>query len=172
MGPEDIGRAITRIAHEIRERNEDLDEVVLVGLHSGGDWLAEAIAAAIERIAPGSGVSVGSVDVTMHRDDLAVRQLVEPGRSHVPRDLDGAVVVLVDDVVCTGRTVRAALDAVVDFGRPRMVQLAVLVDRGHREFPIRPDFVGKNLPTHASDVVEASPAGVIVVRGGPGEHRP
>jgi len=165
MGPDDVSRAITRIAHEIRERNgDDLGAIVLLGLRSGGDWLAGAIADALERIVPGAGVGVGSIDVSMHRDDLASRQLAPTGASAVPRDLEGATVVLVDDVLCTGRTVRAALDAVVEFGRPRLVQLAVLVDRGHREFPIRPDFVGKNIPTHADDLVLATREGVTVGR--------
>jgi len=163
LGPDEVARAVTRMAHEIRERHDDLGRVVLLGLRSGGDWLAVAIADALGRIIPGSAVAVGSVDVSMHRDDLASRQMSSTGASKVPRDLDGATVILVDDVLCTGRTVRAALDAVVEFGRPRLVQLAVLVDRGHREFPIRPDYVGKNLPTRADDTVLASPDGVTVV---------
>lgn len=163
LDAEDVARAITRMAHEIRERHEDLGQVVLLGLRSGGDWLAGSIAEALARIVPGASVPVGSVDASMHRDDLASRSLRTSVGSDVPRDLDGATVILVDDVLCTGRTVRAALDAVVEFGRPRLVQLAVLVDRGHREFPIRPDFVGKNLPTRPDDTVVASRDGVIVV---------
>lgn len=163
LGPAEVSKAVTRIAHEIRERHEDLADLVLLGLREGGVWLADAIAAEVVRIVPGAGLTLGSVDVSMHRDDLASRPLAPAGSSFVPRNLDGAVVILVDDVLFTGRTVRAALDAVVEFGRPRMVQLAVLVDRGHREFPIRPDFVGKNLPTAPGDDVLARAEGVTIL---------
>ena len=121
-----------------------LDGVVLLGIRAGGVWLAERLAAEIGRIE--RPVPVGSIDVSLYRDDIGLRPVVPAGRSELPIDLDGATVVLVDDVLFTGRTVRAALDAVAEYGRPQAVQLAVLVDRGHRELPIRPDFVGKNLP--------------------------
>lgn len=165
LGPTEVAKAVTRMAHEIRERHGDLSCVVLLGLRTGGDWLAEDVIEALARIAPGSGVARGSIDVSMHRDDLATRRITAAGSSQVPRDLEGATVILVDDVLCTGRTVRAALDAVVEFGRPGLVQLAVLVDRGHREFPIRPDYVGKNIPTHADDTVVATRDGVTLRRG-------
>src|SRR5262245_52361534 len=143
----DIVRALTRISHEILERNKGADDLVLLGIPSRGVPLAERIA---ERIATVEGydVPVGSLDVTMYRDDLRMK----PARALLPTQIppggvDGKVVVLVDDVLFSGRTIRAALDALNDVGRPRAVQLAVLVDRGHRELPIRADFVGKNLPT-------------------------
>ncbi len=143
----DISRALTRIAHEILERNKGARDLLLLGIPSRGVPLARRIA---ERIASVEGheVPVGSLDVTMYRDDLRMR----PARTLLPTDvpgdgLDGKVVVLVDDVLFSGRTIRAALDAMNDIGRPRTVRLAVLVDRGHRELPIRADFVGKNLPT-------------------------
>ncbi|MEZ5094247.1 bifunctional pyr operon transcriptional regulator/uracil phosphoribosyltransferase PyrR [Nocardioides sp.] len=143
----DIARALTRIAHEILERNKGADDVVLLGIPSRGVPLAHRIA---ERIAAVEGheVPVGSLDVTMYRDDLRLK----PARTLLPTEIpaegvDGKVVVLVDDVLFSGRTIRAALDALGDLGRPEAVRLAVLVDRGHRELPIRADFVGKNLPT-------------------------
>ena len=147
LDPDDVRRATTRMAHEILERNRGLDGVVLLGLQTGGVWLAERLGAEIARIE--RPVPVGSIDASLYRDDIGLRPVVPAGRSDIPVDLDGATVVLVDDVLFTGRTVRAALDAIAEYGRPRAVQLAVLVDRGHRELPIRPDFVGKNLPTSA-----------------------
>lgn len=166
LGPDDVRRAITRIGHEIVERNKGLDGVVLVGLQRGGVWIADELAAAIERGEHSTAVPVGSLDVSLHRDDIGLRPVV-PGRvTEIPVPLDGATVVLVDDVLFTGRTVRAALDALSDYGRPRCVQLAVLVDRGHRELPIRPDFVGKNLPTRANEDVRVSRHGVEIAPAG------
>lgn len=147
MDARDVSRALTRIAHEILERNKGASDLLLLGIPSRGVPLAKRIA---ERIASVEGIDVpvGSLDVTMYRDDLRMR----PARTLMPTDIptggiDGKVVVLVDDVLFSGRTIRAALDAMNDLGRPRAVRLAVLVDRGHRELPIRADFVGKNLPT-------------------------
>jgi pyrimidine operon attenuation protein / uracil phosphoribosyltransferase len=147
MDPRDISRALTRIAHEILERNKGASDLVLLGIPSRGVPLAQRIAAKIADV-EGNAVPVGSLDVTMYRDDLRMR----PARTLLPTEIphggiDGKTVVLVDDVLFSGRTIRAALDAMADVGRPRAVRLAVLVDRGHRELPIRADFVGKNLPT-------------------------
>ena len=160
MTADDVRRAATRIAHEIVERNRGLDGVVLVGLQRGGVWLAERLAAVIASIEPGADVPCGVHDVSMYRDDIGLRPVVPGAVTRVPRELTGTTVVLVDDVLYTGRTVRAALDALADHGRPRAVQLAVLVDRGHRELPIRPDFVGKNLPTSHHETVDATADGV------------
>jgi pyrimidine operon attenuation protein / uracil phosphoribosyltransferase len=163
LGADDVRRAITRIAHEIVERNRGTQGVVLIGLQRGGVWLTEALAATLERIG-GLAVPTGSVDVSLYRDDIALRPVTVGAATHLPVDLTGAVVVLVDDVLYTGRTVRAALDALNDYGRPRAVQLAVMVDRGHRELPIRADYVGKNLPTSRDEDVVATPAGVELRR--------
>ncbi len=160
LGPDDVRRAVTRMAHEVIERNRGLDGVVLVGIQQGGVWLADSLAAEIARIE--SPVPVGSVDASLYRDDIGLRPVSPGAVSDLPGDIDGATVVLVDDVLFTGRTVRAALDAVSDYGRPDAVQLAVLVDRGHRELPIRPDFVGKNLPTSSTERVVASADGVVI----------
>jgi pyrimidine operon attenuation protein / uracil phosphoribosyltransferase len=157
---DDVRRAVTRIAHEIVERNRGLDGVVLVGLQRGGVWLAERLAAVIATIEPAADVPCGALDVSMYRDDIGLRPVVPGAVTRVPRELTGTTVVLVDDVLYTGRTVRAALDALADHGRPRAVQLAVLVDRGHRELPIRPDFVGKNLPTSHQETVDVTADGV------------
>lgn len=148
----DLRRAQTRIAHEIIERNHGADDVVLVGLYTRGVALACRLASAIEQFEH-VAVPVGALDVAFYRDDIGLREVQPLGPTEVPVDVTGKVVVLVDDVLYTGRTVRAALDALTELGRPRAVQLAILVDRGHRELPIRPDFVGKNLPTgHGEDV--------------------
>jgi pyrimidine operon attenuation protein/uracil phosphoribosyltransferase len=159
LGPDDVRRAITRMAHEIIERNRGLDGVVLVGIQHGGVWLAEALGAEIGRIE--RAIPVGSVDASLYRDDIGLRPVAPGSVSDLP-DVDGSIVVLVDDVLFTGRTVRAAIDAVCEYGRPRAVQLAVLVDRGHRELPIRPDFVGKNLPTSTAEDVAATIDGVVI----------
>lgn len=159
---QDISRAITRIAHEILERNRGINNVVLVGMQRGGVWIADAIKAAVERVEPGSTVGAGSIDVSMYRDDIGLRPVVPAAVTNISVDLSGRTVVLVDDVLFTGRTVRAALEALNDYGRPRAVQLAVLVDRGHRELPIRPDYVGKNIPTHFDDEVLVNESGVVV----------
>jgi pyrimidine operon attenuation protein/uracil phosphoribosyltransferase len=145
LGPPEIARVVRRLAHEIVENNHGTSGLVLVGLLTRGDPLARRLAAAIREF-EGVPVPVGRLDVALYRDDLAHRHApVRP--SDIPVPIDGATVVLVDEVIFTGRTVRAALDALMDFGRPARVRLAVLVDRGHRELPIRPDFVGKNIPT-------------------------
>lgn len=157
-----LRRAITRIAHEVVERNQGTDNVVVVGMQSGGVWIAERIHDAIRMIEPHREVPLGAVDVSMYRDDISLRPVVPSAPTSIPCDLTGATVVLVDDVLYTGRTVRAALEALNDHGRPRAVQLAVIVDRGHRELPIRPDFVGKNVPTHPADTVTVSPDGVVI----------
>jgi pyrimidine operon attenuation protein/uracil phosphoribosyltransferase len=142
----DLKRALTRIGHEIVERNHGAGEIVLIGLYTRGVAVAERLAEAIASF-EGVEVPVGVLDVSFYRDDIGLRPAPSLRRTEVPVDVTGRVVVLCDDVLFTGRTVRAALDAVIDFGRPRAIQLAVLVDRGHRELPIRADYVGKNLPT-------------------------
>jgi pyrimidine operon attenuation protein / uracil phosphoribosyltransferase len=141
-----IGRALARIAHEIAERNENSAEVVLVGIPAGGDALAQRLGQLLSEIWK-QPVSVGSLDVSMHRDDLDRRAAPKVHPTLMPFDVNGKTVVLMDDVLFSGRTVRAAMDALNDFGRPKKIQLAVLVDRGHRELPIKADFVGKNVPT-------------------------
>ena len=162
MSGPDVSRAISRIAHEIVERNQGAHNVVLVGLQRGGTWIADLLAERIAQIEPNLVVPNGSLDVSMHRDDIGLRPIVPGAISEISFDINGAVVVLVDDVLYTGRTVRAALEGLNNFGRPRAVQLAVIVDRGHRELPIRPDFVGKNIPTQVSDEVDVSADGVVV----------
>jgi pyrimidine operon attenuation protein / uracil phosphoribosyltransferase len=171
MDAADIGRAITRIAHEIVERNRGTDDLVILGIHTRGVALGHRLAAAIESI-DGAAVPTGELDIGMYRDDLDTRPRTRLGRTEVPRDLDGATLVLVDDVLFTGRTIRAALDAITDLGRPARIQLAVLVDRGHRDLPIRPDFVGKNLPTSIEERVtvrlmesDGEPDAVYIERG-------
>jgi pyrimidine operon attenuation protein/uracil phosphoribosyltransferase len=143
----DVARALTRIAHEILESNRGSADLMLLGIPTRGVLLAHRLADIIHSIDPGANPPVGVLDITMYRDDLATQPTRTPGRTDVPFDIDGATVVLVDDVLYSGRTVRAALDAIRDLGRPAAVRLAVLVDRGHRELPIRADFVGKNLPS-------------------------
>jgi pyrimidine operon attenuation protein / uracil phosphoribosyltransferase len=150
---DEIRRALSRIAHEILERTHGGDQVILLGIPTRGVPLAHRLAALIGEF-EGLKVPYGSLDVTMHRDDLRLHPARALGRTELPADgVDGKTVVLVDDVLYSGRTVRAALDALNDLGRPRSVQLAVLVDRGHRELPIRADYVGKNLPTSQREVV-------------------
>src|SRR3954451_18388095 len=149
---DDLRRAHTRIAHEIVERNQGAGALVLVGLYTRGVAIARRLGAVIEEF-EGLQVPVGALDVAFYRDDIALRPVQPLGPTEVPVDISGRVVVLVDDVLYTGRTIRAALDALTELGRPRAVQLAVLVDRGHRELPIRADFVGKNLPTNEGDDV-------------------
>jgi pyrimidine operon attenuation protein/uracil phosphoribosyltransferase len=147
------------MAHEIIEHNHGLDEVVLVGLQTGGVAIARRLADALEQIEAVT-VEVGTLDVAFHRDDYGLRPVLPEAVTNIPGDLTGVIVVLVDDVLFTGRTIRAALDALTSFGRPRAVQLAVMVDRGHRELPIRPDYVGKNLPTRRDEVVDVNEEGV------------
>ncbi|HYP22598.1 MAG TPA: bifunctional pyr operon transcriptional regulator/uracil phosphoribosyltransferase PyrR [Actinomycetota bacterium] len=153
MEPDEVRRAVTRIAHEIVERNRGTDDLVIVGIRTRGAPLAERIASAIASF-EGVDLPSGALDVTLYRDDVALKSPRSLEATTVPADVDGRVVVLVDDVLYTGRTIRAAFDAILDLGRPRAIRLAVLVDRGHREFPIRADHVGKNLPTAADEVVK------------------
>lgn len=160
LGPDDVRRAVTRMAHEIIERNHGIDRVALIGLQRGGVWLAVMLGAEIERI--DRSVPVGSIDASLYRDDIGLRPVSPGSVSQVDFEIRDAVVVLVDDVLFTGRTVKAALDAITDYGRPSAVQLAVMVDRGHRELPIRPDFIGKNLPTSATERVTATADGVTI----------
>ncbi|KRC35763.1 bifunctional pyr operon transcriptional regulator/uracil phosphoribosyltransferase PyrR [Oerskovia sp. Root22] len=156
LGETEIARALTRIAHEIVERNKGAHDVVLLGIPTRGVPLAVRLAERLATIEPGLDTAsiVGELDVTMYRDDLHKHPVRTIGATRLPASgIDGKVVVLVDDVLFSGRTIRAALDAISDIGRPRAVQLAALVDRGHRELPIRPDYVGKNLPTSLSERV-------------------
>lgn len=171
MSAGDVGRAVTRIAHEIVERQRGASGLVLMGIQTRGVPLAARLAQRIEAI-EGQPVPHGLLDVTLYRDDYARTGPLPLGRTSFPTAVDGATVVLVDDVLFTGRTIRAAMDAVMDQGRPAAVRLAVLVDRGHRELPIRADFVGKNLPTglhddiavHLAEVDDADE--VLIVRRG------
>ncbi len=149
-----IKRALTRISHEILERNKGLENIVLIGIRSGGAYLAAELAKLIE-IIEGENAPCGTVDITLYRDDYSgamPHQAV--GKTEIPLSLEGKKVVLVDDVLFTGRTIRAAMDALMDHGRPECIQLAVLIDRGHRELPIRADFVGRNVPTSLKENVE------------------
>lgn len=156
MDAERISRALTRIAHEILEHNRGLSDLALVGVRSRGVPIAERLARDLRQIS-GEDVAVGALDITLYRDDLmgaavGVQPLVR--KTEIPFSIDGRTIILVDDVLYTGRTTRAALDALVDFGRPRAIQLAVLVDRGHRELPIKADYVGKNVPTSRQQSVQ------------------
>jgi pyrimidine operon attenuation protein/uracil phosphoribosyltransferase len=156
MEEAEIRRAVTRIAHEILERNKGAGGIALVGIAARGDDLARRLAAEIGRI-EGATVPVGVLDITFYRDDIGMRaEAPEVHETRVGFDVTGRTVVLVDDVLFTGRTIRAALDALVDFGRPTAIQLAVLVDRGHRELPIRADYVGKNVPTRRDEQVRVA----------------
>ncbi|MFC2336840.1 MAG: bifunctional pyr operon transcriptional regulator/uracil phosphoribosyltransferase PyrR [Negativicutes bacterium] len=153
MDEDGIRRALTRIAHEIVEKNKGMEDLVLVGIRTRGVPLAERIAAEIERI-EGVRPPVGTLDITLYRDDLSLLSYQPVVRAtQIPVDIQGKTIVLTDDVLFTGRTIRAALDALIDMGRPYIIQLAVLVDRGHRELPIRADYVGKNVPTSARESV-------------------
>lgn len=156
MDTEGIDRALTRIAYEILEKNKGVDDLVLVGIRTGGVFLAERLQEKISRV-EGRDVPMGIVDITLYRDDL-LKKKKKPllGKTDIPFSLDDKKVVLVDDVLFTGRTIRAAMDALIDFGRPKLIELAVLVDRGHRELPIRADFVGKNLPSSLWEAVSVN----------------
>ncbi|HEY2778572.1 MAG TPA: bifunctional pyr operon transcriptional regulator/uracil phosphoribosyltransferase PyrR [Gaiellaceae bacterium] len=160
LDAEQVARTLSRIAHEIIERNDDLEAVALVGIHSRGVPLAQRLRRLVEERS-GVDLELGQLDITFHRDDVHVRSGSAPRRPQpIVRDtrlefeLEGRTVILVDDVLYTGRTIRAAIDALIEYGRPDRVQLAVLADRGHRELPIRPDYVGKNLPTARGDRVQ------------------
>jgi pyrimidine operon attenuation protein / uracil phosphoribosyltransferase len=151
-----IRRALTRIAHEIIERNKGIENCVLVGIKTRGAYLAERLAERIKEI-EGERIDTGEIDITLYRDDLTYKKQNEEPEVHgtdIKVNVKDRKVILVDDVLYTGRTVRAALDAVMDLGRPAQIQLAVLIDRGHRELPVRPDFVGKNVPTAKSEIIE------------------
>jgi pyrimidine operon attenuation protein / uracil phosphoribosyltransferase len=177
LGPDEIRRALTRVAHEILERTDGAGDVILLGIPTRGVPLATRLAAGLAEV-EGRPAPVGSLDITMYRDDLRLRPARRLGHTDVPPSgIDGKIVVLVDDVLYSGRTVRAALDALNDLGRPRAVQLAVLVDRGHRELPIRPDYVGKNLPTSQREIVqvllsEIDGQDAVVLGKGPGSSEP
>lgn len=156
MDEKAINRSITRLSHEIIEKNKGALEIVLVGIHTRGVPLAERIASKIKQI-EGVDVEVGSLDITLYRDDLSKvhdNPIIE--KNEIEIDINDKNVVLVDDVIFTGRTVRAAMDALIDIGRPKTIQLAVLVDRGHRELPIRPDYIGKNVPTARKEVISVN----------------
>ena len=161
MDADEVRRALMRIAHEIVERNRGLKDVVVVGLQTGGVPLADRLAVILEEI-EGVSVPCGSIDVAFYRDDIGLRPVHPEEVTDLPFDITGRIVVLVDDVLFTGRTVRAALEAMADRGRAGAVQLAVMVDRGHRELPIRPDFVGKNLPTRRDESVDVTEQGVSI----------
>jgi pyrimidine operon attenuation protein/uracil phosphoribosyltransferase len=154
LSAEDVGRAIRRIAHEIVERNHGVAGLVLIGMRTRGVPLAQRIAAAIEEF-EGQSVPVGALDIGLYRDDIgSIGKAPRIQPSDLPTDIEGKTIVLVDDVLYTGRSIRAALDALIDYGRPAAIQLAVIVDRGHRELPIRPDYIGKNIPTARDEDVK------------------
>ncbi len=154
MDADAVSRALTRIAHEILESNKGASEIALVGILTRGAQVAHGLAERIRKI-EGTDVPVGSLDISFYRDDVGARLNPEVHRTDIPFDVDNRIIVLCDDVLYTGRTIRAAMDAIMDYGRPACVQLAVLVDRGHRELPIRADFVGKNVPTSGRERVRA-----------------
>jgi pyrimidine operon attenuation protein/uracil phosphoribosyltransferase len=161
MNGDDVMRALRRMAHEIVERNHDVASLSIIGLQTGGKAIASTIASLLAAIAD-TPVVAGMLDVSFYRDDLSRNPIPTSSATHIDHDLSDRTVVLVDDVLYTGRTIRAALNALSDWGRPRAVQLAVLVDRGHRELPIRPDYVGKNLPTSLDEAIVATLEGVWI----------
>jgi pyrimidine operon attenuation protein/uracil phosphoribosyltransferase len=161
LSQDDVVRALRRMAHEIVERNHDGDGLLLLGLQTGGVAIAQRLALLLEEIL-GAPVALGHIDVSYHRDDLDRHPTLDASVTSIPVDLTDRTVLLVDDVLFTGRTIRAALNALSEWGRPRAVQLAVLVDRGHRELPIRPDFIGKNLPTSMDEAIVATLEGVWI----------
>ncbi len=148
-----VQRALTRIAHEILEHNKGTEDLVLIGIRTGGDYLAAQLHQKIAEI-EGVKVPLGTIDITMYRDDLGTRNDLAMGQTDIRFPLGDRKVILVDDVLFTGRTIRAAMDALIDLGRPRNIQLAILIDRGHRELPIRPDYIGRNLPTARNEQIE------------------
>lgn len=164
-----INRALTRIAHEILEKNKGIDNLVLVGIRTGGDYLALQLQKKISEI-EGQVVPLGMIDVTMYRDDIGTRSDLSVGQTDIRFSPGDRRVVLVDDVLFTGRTIRAAMDALIDLGRPQNIQLAILIDRGHRELPIRPDYIGRNLPTARNEHIEVefdqqhAPQAVYLIR--------
>jgi pyrimidine operon attenuation protein/uracil phosphoribosyltransferase len=154
MDETQIKRALARISHEILEKNKGAEKLVLIGIRNRGDILAKRIQKHIKDI-ESAEIKVGVLDITLYRDDFtSINYLPQIGKTEIPFNVSGKIVILIDDVLYTGRTVRAALDEIIDFGRPKEIQLAVLVDRGHRELPIRPDYVGKNVPTSDNEVVD------------------
>ena len=155
LDTDDVARVVKRISHEILERNKGSNDLVLVGVRTRGVFLARRLAGTIEQI-EGGKVEVGELDVSFYRDDIATRPASKVGVTEIPFDINDKKVVMVDDVLYTGRTTRAAMDALIDFGRPQVIQLAVLVDRGHRELPVRADYVGKNVPTSGNEKVKVS----------------
>ncbi len=164
-----VQRALTRIAHEILEHNKGTENLVLIGIRTGGDYLAAQLQHKIAEI-EGVTVPLGTIDITMYRDDLGSRNDLAMGQTDIRFPLGDRRVVLVDDVLFTGRTIRAAMDALIDLGRPRNIQLAILIDRGHRELPIRPDYIGRNLPTARDEQIEVEfdaqhvPVGVSLLK--------
>jgi pyrimidine operon attenuation protein/uracil phosphoribosyltransferase len=177
MNKEDIDRALTRMAHEIIEKNKGIAKLCLVGIQRGGVYLAKRIAEKIGKIEKKKEIPVGALDIAFYRDDLNIRKR-QPvvRRTEVPFEVTDLKIVLVDDVLFTGRSIRAAMDALMDLGRPSAIQLSVLIDRGHRELPIKADYVGKNIPTAASEIVEVrleeegSEDTVILRKSGPEEE--
>ena len=161
LSADDVARALRRMAHEVLERNSGREPIVVIGLQTGGVTLARALAVLLGEIGD-VAIDVGTLDVAFFRDDLSERPILDATSTSIPVDLSGRVVLLVDDVLFTGRTIRAALNALSEWGRPRSIQLAVLVDRGHRELPIRPDYVGKNLPTALREAIVATLEGVWI----------
>ncbi len=170
MTPEDIKRSLARIAHEIIERNKTTEHLVLVGMRTRGVPLAKRLAASMEDL-EGLKIPVGALDISLYRDDLSsLNRQPAVQRTDIPVNIDGKSVVLVDDVLYTGRSTRAAMDALIDLGRPRSIQLAVLIDRGHRELPIRPDYVGRNIPSARNEDIKVQLVetdgvdGVVIVK--------
>lgn len=161
LSGDDVSRALKRMAHEIIEKNETLENVVLVALQRGGALFGQRLQELLSDIS-GETVPLGLLDVSFYRDDLDQRPVPASAETSIPASLEDKTVILVDDVLFTGRTIRAALNALSDWGRPRVVQLAVMVDRGHRELPIRPDFIGKNLPTSRDEAISATLDGVWI----------
>lgn len=161
LSADDVERAIRRMSHEVVERTDSLEDLVVVGLQTGGVPIADRLVRELETIQH-TTVECGTLDVAFYRDDVSLHPVLEAAETRIETDLTDRTVLLVDDVLYTGRTIRAALNALSDWGRPRSIQLAVMVDRGHRELPIRADYVGKNLPTAAGEAIDASLEGVWI----------